>query len=116
MKRFPRRRRVSRPRFRRPLLRGADARPGTEREELDLSAFRDDIAQGEVATAEIKDRDNVVQGKLRDDTDYKVSYPAEFADELVDELDEAKPGIEVTTDSRATRSGPACCSACCPSC
>jgi cell division protease FtsH len=75
-------------------------RPGTEREELDLSAFRDDIAQGEVATAEIKDRDNVVQGKLRDDTDYKVSYPAEFADELVDELDEAKPAIEVTTDSQ----------------
>jgi len=75
-------------------------RPGTEREELDLSAFRDDIAQGEVATAEIKDRDNVVQGKLRDDTDYKVGYPAEFADELVDELDEAKPAIEVTTDSQ----------------
>jgi cell division protease FtsH len=75
-------------------------RPGTEREELDLSAFRDDIAQGEVATAEIKDRDNVVQGKLRDDTNYKVSYPAEFADELVDELDEAEPAIEVTTDSQ----------------
>jgi cell division protease FtsH len=75
-------------------------RPGTEREELDLSAFRDDIAEGEVATAEIKDRDNVVQGKLRDDTNYKVSYPAEFADELVDELDDAEPAIEVTTDSQ----------------
>ncbi len=75
-------------------------RPGTQREELDLSAFRDDIAQGEVATAEIKDRDNVVQGKLRDDTNYKVSYPAEFADELVDELDGAHPAIEVTTDSQ----------------
>src|SRR5262245_472014 len=75
-------------------------RPGTDREELDLSAFRDDIAQGEVATAEIKDRDNLVQGKLRDDTNYKVSYPAEFADELVDELDEAHPAIEVTTDSQ----------------
>ncbi len=75
-------------------------RPGTEREELDLSAFREDIAQGEVATAEIKDRDNLVQGKLRDDTNYKVSYPAEFADELVDELDDAEPAIEVTTDSQ----------------
>ena len=75
-------------------------RPGTEREELDLSTFRDDIAEGEVATAEIKDRDNVVEGKLRDDTNYKVSYPAEFADELVDELDDADPAIEVTTDSQ----------------
>jgi cell division protease FtsH len=75
-------------------------RPGTDREELDLSAFRDDVAQGEVATAEIKDRDNVVQGKLRDDTNYKVSYPAEFADELVDELDQAHPAIEVTTDAQ----------------
>jgi cell division protease FtsH len=75
-------------------------RPGTDRKDLDLSAFRDDIAAGEVATAEIKDRDNVVEGKLRDDTSYKVSYPAEFADELVDELDDARPAIEVSTDSQ----------------
>ena len=75
-------------------------RPGTDREDIDLSAFRTAVADGDVATAEIKDRDNVVEGKLRDDTDYKVAYPAEFADELVDELDEADPPIDVTTDQQ----------------
>jgi cell division protease FtsH len=75
-------------------------RPGTDREDIDLSDFRTAVADGDVATAEIKDRDNVVEGKLRDDTDYKVAYPAEFADELVDELDEADPPIDVTTDQQ----------------
>jgi cell division protease FtsH len=75
-------------------------RPGTDREDIDLSAFRTAVADGDVATAELKDRDNVVEGKLRDDTDYKVAYPAEFADELVDELDEADPPIDVTTDQQ----------------
>ncbi len=75
-------------------------RPGTEREDIDLSAFRTAVSDGEVATAEIKDRDNVVEGKLRDDTAYKVAYPAEFADELVDELDEADPPVDVTTDTQ----------------
>ena len=71
---------------------------GPEREELDLSAFREAIDEGEVATAEIKDNDNTVVGKLSDDTEYEVVYPAEYADELVDELDGAEPPIEVTTD------------------
>jgi cell division protease FtsH len=73
-------------------------RPGTEREDLSLSTFREAIADGEVATAEIKDRDNVVEGKLRDDTAYKASYPAEFSDELVAELGDARPPIEISTD------------------
>ncbi|MFO7278998.1 MAG: ATP-dependent zinc metalloprotease FtsH [Thermoanaerobacterales bacterium] len=72
-----------------------------EREELDLSQFREAIDEGEVVTAEIKDRDNVVVGKLADDTEYKVSFPAEYADELVQELHEADPGIEVTTDAQS---------------
>jgi cell division protease FtsH len=75
-------------------------RQGPDREELDLSTFRDDIADGSVATAEIKDRDHVVQGKLRDDTEYKVSFPAEYADELVHELGDARPAIEVKTNQQ----------------
>jgi cell division protease FtsH len=71
---------------------------GPDREELDLSAFREAIDEGEVATAEIKDNANTVVGKLRDDTEYEVVYPAEYADELVDELHGADPPIEVTTD------------------
>jgi cell division protease FtsH len=78
------------------LLRG-----GSEREDLDLSTFREAVAEGEVATATIKDRDNVVEGELRDDVEYKVTFPAEFADELVEELGEADPSIEVTTDRQS---------------
>jgi cell division protease FtsH len=73
---------------------------GPDREEIELSAFREAVDEGEVATAEIKDHDNVVVGKLRDDTEYKVAYPAEFADELVDELGAADPAVEVTTDQQ----------------
>ena len=72
-----------------------------EREEIDLSEFRQAIDDGEVATAEIKDQDNQVTGKLVDDTEYKVAYPAEYADELVDELHAADPPVEVTTDPQS---------------
>jgi cell division protease FtsH len=74
---------------------------GSEREEIDFSAFRQAIDDGEVATAEIKDRDHVVVGKLRDDTEYKTPFPAEYADELVDELHDADPPVEITTDQQS---------------
>jgi cell division protease FtsH len=72
-----------------------------EREEIDLSEFRQAIEDGEVATAEIKDQDHEVTGKLADDTEYKVAFPAEFADELVEELHDAEPPVEVTTDQQS---------------
>jgi cell division protease FtsH len=75
---------------------------GPERHEIDFSAFQTAIEEGEVATAEIKDRDNIVVGKMRDDTAYKVAYPAEFADELVKQLHEAKPPVEISTDQQSS--------------
>ncbi len=72
-----------------------------EREEIDLSQFRQAIDDGEVATAEIKDRDHEVVGKLTDDTEYRVAFPAEFADELVNDLNDADPPVEVTTDPQS---------------
>jgi cell division protease FtsH len=74
---------------------------GPEREEIDLSEFSQAIDDGEVATAEIKDSDHVVVGKMRDDTEYEVAFPAEYADELVDDLHEADPPVEVTTDQQS---------------
>jgi cell division protease FtsH len=68
---------------------------GTDREELDFSTFREAIADGQVVTAEIRDRDHEVVGKLADDQEYEVTYPAEFADELVEELGSADPPVEV---------------------
>jgi cell division protease FtsH len=74
--------------------------PGGKREDLDLSEFREKLADGEVAEATIKDRDHVVEGKLTDDTDYKVVYPAEYADELVEDLGDADPPVKITTDQQ----------------
>jgi cell division protease FtsH len=74
---------------------------GPERTELDSTAYKEAIADGEVATAEIKDKDNLIVGKLRDDTEYKTSYPAESADELFDKLLTAEPKIEVKTDQQS---------------
>src|SRR5262249_1005846 len=74
---------------------------GPERKELDSTAFKEAIADGEVATAEIKDKDNEIVGKLRDDTEYKTSYPAESADELFDKLLTADPKIDVKTDQQS---------------
>jgi cell division protease FtsH len=75
-------------------------REGPEREDLDFSSFQEKIDDGDVVTAIIKDKDHVVEGKLRDDSDYRVVYPAEYADELVDELVDANPAVEVKTDQQ----------------
>jgi len=75
-------------------------REGTEREDLDLGTFQEKISDGDVVTATIKDHDHVVEGKLKDDTDYKVTFPAEYADELTDDLRDAKPAIEINTDQQ----------------
>ncbi|WP_208027586.1 ATP-dependent zinc metalloprotease FtsH [Rhabdothermincola sediminis] len=74
-------------------------RDGSGPERLDLGAFEAKLADQQVATATIKDRDNVVSGKLTDGTGYKVVYPAEYADELTQRLIEA--GIETDADAQS---------------
>jgi cell division protease FtsH len=49
---------------------------------LKLSEFTQLVEDGEVANAQILDGDQQVTGQLDDGTEYIVSYPAEFADEL----------------------------------
>ena len=56
---------------------------GDGRTDLSLSELIERVDDGEVETATIKDRDHQVVGTLRDDTDFRVRYPAEFSDELV---------------------------------
>jgi len=58
-------------------------------EALKLSEFTALVEDGEVRDAEILDGDHVVQGHLDDGTEYIVTYPAEYADELTAMLDEA---------------------------
>ena len=82
------------------FIGGTFLRQGPDVEELDLNAFREAVADGEVETATIKDRSHEVAGELRDGTKYEVSFPSEFADELTAELSEARPSIDIETDQQ----------------
>jgi cell division protease FtsH len=55
-----------------------------------FSEFRQQVAQGEVADATILEGDQVVTGNYTAGGTYRVAYPAEFEDELVKELDDAR--------------------------
>ncbi|MGK2949577.1 MAG: ATP-dependent zinc metalloprotease FtsH [Acidimicrobiales bacterium] len=69
-------------------------------EELTLNEFLALVDDGEVATATIKDRSNEVSGELTDDTEFKVAYPAEQADELAAAILAAEPAIELDVDQQ----------------
>ncbi len=69
-------------------------------EDLTLDEFRTQLDEGNVETAEIKDRDNEVRGELRDGTEYVAVYPTEFADELTDEIANAEPPVELSVDQQ----------------
>ncbi|MGE3621601.1 MAG: ATP-dependent zinc metalloprotease FtsH [Acidimicrobiia bacterium] len=75
-------------------------RQGDPPDRLSLTELRSAIAEGEVESATIKDRSNEIVGELRDGREFKVSYPAEFADELATELGDADPPIEVEVDQQ----------------
>ncbi|MGA7615818.1 MAG: ATP-dependent metallopeptidase FtsH/Yme1/Tma family protein, partial [Thermoanaerobaculia bacterium] len=75
-------------------------RSGSDVKDLDLNQFRTYVADGQVDTATIKDRSHQVDGELRDGTKYKVSYPAEYADELTGLLTDATPPINIETDQQ----------------
>jgi cell division protease FtsH len=62
---------------------------------LKLSEFAAMLEGGEVRDAEILEGDQVVRGQLTDGTEYVVAYPAEFADEITAQLQEAGVPYEV---------------------
>jgi cell division protease FtsH len=68
-------------------------RPDTATQ-LKLTEFTAAIEAGDVRGAEILEGDQQVRGTLADGTDYVVSFPAEFADELTAQLQEA--GVPTT--------------------
>ncbi|MGH9120129.1 MAG: ATP-dependent zinc metalloprotease FtsH [Acidimicrobiales bacterium] len=77
------------------LIVGAWVRRGPDAEELRLDQFEAAVAEGDVETATIHDGDHRVTGELTDGTEYTVSFPAEYGDELTTELGEAD--VEVAT-------------------
>jgi cell division protease FtsH len=82
------------------LVASSFLRSGSDPEQFTLNEFRDFVADGEVDTATIKDRSHEVRGELRDGTEYKVTYPAEFAAELTNELSDAEPTIVIEVDQQ----------------
>ena len=75
-------------------------RDGSDVEDLTLGQLRNRVADGDVETATFKDRSNEIEGELRDGTEYRYAYPAETADELVAELSDAEPAIDIETDQQ----------------
>ncbi len=77
-----------------------NSRGGDEADELSFGEFRALVDAGDVATAELRERDDVVAGELRDESPYRARYAEEYADELIDLLAAAEPAIEVTVDKQ----------------
>src|SRR5437764_3492445 len=63
--------------------------------ERTLTDYLQRIDSGQVATAEILNRDQRVQGKLKDETDYRVAYPTEYADDITNRRADAKVPVKV---------------------
>jgi cell division protease FtsH len=53
-----------------------------------LSWFEDKLAAGEIATVIVKDKDHIVEGTLTTGEEFEVSYPADYSDDLVNEINE----------------------------
>ena len=68
-------------------------------EEITLTQFWTFLEEGAISDAEILEGDQIIQGELDDGNTYVVTYPAEFADEIVTQLREAG----VPTKSKAQK-------------
>jgi len=76
-------------------------RNSDDRQDFNLGEYLEFIADGEVQSATILDRTHKVIGELNDGTEYRVSFPREFTDELTIALTEADPLVDITTDAEA---------------
>ena len=63
--------------------------------ELSLTDYLQKIQAGQVTSAEILSHSERVQGKLKDGTDYRVSYPPDYADDLTNQLTDAHVPLKV---------------------
>jgi cell division protease FtsH len=72
-------------------------RPGDDRVELRLDELLARVEAGAVEEVSLDDGDHRVDGVLRNGTEFRTEYPAEFGDELVTVLDDAEPPIRFET-------------------
>jgi cell division protease FtsH len=73
--------------------RGSDGRD--ERRRVGLTEFGRELDRGNVATAELFDGDNRLEGELRDGTGYVVRFPEQYTDEITARVVGARIDLKV---------------------
>jgi cell division protease FtsH len=68
---------------------------GTKTEPMSLTDYEKALTRGQVKTATQLDGEQAVTGEFSDDTSYKVQYPAEYADELTQEILDAGVSLKI---------------------
>jgi cell division protease FtsH len=69
---------------------------GSAPQKLSLTQFEAKVASNDVETAEFKNQDEQIVGKLTDGTEYQAGYPPNTEDELTKQLTSA--GVQVSAD------------------
>ncbi|MGH2727077.1 MAG: ATP-dependent metallopeptidase FtsH/Yme1/Tma family protein, partial [Actinomycetota bacterium] len=69
--------------------------------QLSLDEFTDAVRDGRVKTATILDRDQKVEGELKDGSKYTVTYVTDYGDDIADLLQE-RDDIKIEVDRQAT--------------
>jgi cell division protease FtsH len=77
------------------VLAFAVLRPRPHVQSLSLDEFEGAVADGTVDSATIKDRTHTIRGEFRSGVDYRVSFPAEYGDELTTLLRDNDVSVEV---------------------
>jgi cell division protease FtsH len=73
-------------------------RRGSSPDKLTLDQFEEALADGDVTTAKLRDRDHNVTGELANGDEYTVNFPEQYGDELTAELRDA--GVELEVDQQ----------------
>ena len=69
--------------------------PSEPPRDIPLGEFQSTLDDGQVRTAEILSRDDVVQGELQDGTEYTVTYPGAFTETMTQDLLDADVELDV---------------------
>ncbi len=71
---------------------------GDGRESIALTEFEARLSAGDVAEAELLDRDHEIKAELTDGTKVEVTFPAEYGDEITERVIEA--GVDLPVDGQ----------------
>jgi cell division protease FtsH len=75
-------------------------RSGPDYHKLTLSDFQTAAANGQVKTAKLYDKDHVIKGELEGGGHYKVTVPDQSTDEIIDQLHQTQPPVDVEVDNQ----------------